>query len=375
MTIKFSDPSSPDENSSTELEPEPLGAPPRKTPWDPKKIRVSTKPWSLRQAIDDIADSTIDLTPDFQRPSVWNEKQKSRLIESILLGIPLPAFYFNADRNGRMQIVDGVQRLSSITGFVNNKFELTNLEYLTDLNDKFWRDLEPTFRRRFHQTQIFVNVIEPETPSEVKFNIFKRINTGGEPLTAQEIRHALSRARSRSLLKRMATSRAFELATADALKADLRMNSQEMALRFIAFYLDPNLQTYERAESVDDYLIACTKRIDDPQDLSDKELAKIEEKFTRAMENAHALFGEHAFRKWPAGNSRRFPLNRSLFESWSLALADKDSALLLPRKEQIISKLRYRFANDKEYESAITAATADLARVKLRIRVAQEILS
>ena len=98
---------------------------PRRTPWDPRKIRVSTKPWSLRQnswTTSPMAASTS--APDFQRPSVWTNEKRSRLIESILLGIPLPALYFSADRENGMQVVDGVQRLAAIRDFANNALKL-----------------------------------------------------------------------------------------------------------------------------------------------------------------------------------------------------------------------------------------------------------
>lgn len=363
------------ENKQLDIELEDRGEEgPRKTPWDPHKIRVSTKPWSLRQAVDDITDGTIDLTPDFQRPSVWNAEKRSRLIESILLGIPLPALYFSADPNGKMQVVDGVQRLSAINDFSNNKFKLRDLEYLSSLKNRTFSELEASYRRRFNQTQIFVNVIEPETPVEVKFNIFKRINTGGEPLTPQEIRHALSQNRSRALLKRMATSEAFRRATNHAFDEDSRMAGRELALRFIALRLDPELKEYEAAETVDDYLISWTRRIDDPKKISDAQIDDLEQQFERSMLAAIAVFGEHAFRKWPKGSDRLSPVNRALFESWSVALADHDIKSLAHRKDGIIAAVREAFSTNREYISSITAATADLARVKLRLKVAREIL-
>jgi hypothetical protein len=137
-----------------------------------------------------------------------------------------------------MQVVDGVQRLTAIKEFAQGGFQLTDLEYLLELNGKDFNGLDASLRRRFHQTQIFVNVIEPETPVEVKFNIFKRINTGGEPLQPQEIRHALGGERSRDILKRMAGVEAFHRATAGAFETDARMSARELALRFIAFRLD-----------------------------------------------------------------------------------------------------------------------------------------
>ena len=363
------------ENQITDVEAEePAEEGARRTPWDPKKIRVSTKPWSLRQAVDDIKDGTIDVAPDFQRSSVWTHQKRSRLIESILLGIPLPALYFSADVEGRMQVVDGVQRLTAIKEFAQGGFQLTDLEYLLELNGKDFNGLDASLRRRFHQTQIFVNVIEPETPVEVKFNIFKRINTGGEPLQPQEIRHALGGERSRDILKRMAGVEAFHRATAGAFETDARMSARELALRFIAFRLDPDLKEYERAESVDDYLMAVTRRLDDPTALPDDQVAALERQFERAMVAASAVFGEYSFRKWPQGSDRRSPLNRALFESWSVALADQELAKLIARKDKIVQAVREAFSTDREYVASVTLATADLARVRRRLATARRIL-
>lgn len=363
------------ENQETDVEAEEtVEEGPRRTPWDPKKIRVSTKPWSLRQAVDDIREGTIDVAPDFQRASVWTPQKRSRLIESILLGIPLPALYFSADVEGRMQVVDGVQRLTAINDFATGDFRLSSLEYLLELNGKDFNGLDASLRRRFHQTQIFVNVIEPETPVEVKFNIFKRINTGGEPLQPQEIRHALSGKRSREILKRMANSEAFHRATAGAFRSDPRMSARELALRFIAFRIDPELKDYERAESVDDYLMAVTRKLDDPAALPHEQVAALEQQFERAMVAAASLFNEHAFRKWPQGNDRRTPLNRALFESWSVALADQELEQISARKAEIVRAVREAFSSDREYLASVTLATSDLARVRRRLATARRIL-
>src|SRR5690606_13684153 len=201
------------ENEATDVEVEDVGETAGEAkPWDPSKIRISTKPFSLRQVVDMIGDEDIDLAPDFQRLYVWKPVQRSRLIESILLGIPLPAFYFNQDLEGAMQVVDGVQRLTTIHKFVVGGEVLSDLEYLKDLEGQRFKDLDVVLRRRFQQTQIFVNVIEPQTPDDVKFDVFRRINTGGSPLTPQEIRHCMSRKRSRELFKQLTNLPAFHQA-------------------------------------------------------------------------------------------------------------------------------------------------------------------
>jgi uncharacterized protein with ParB-like and HNH nuclease domain len=114
-------------------------------PWDPKKIRITTKNFTLREVVDQIAEKDIDLAPDFQRDFVWKQRQRTRLVESVLLGIPLPAFYFNQDRDGTYQVVDGVQRLTTIRLFMTDDHTLdqSDLEYLQELDGKRYSDLEP----------------------------------------------------------------------------------------------------------------------------------------------------------------------------------------------------------------------------------------
>src|SRR5215469_14979412 len=181
-------------------------------PWNPDDIRVSTKTFSLRNIFDLIDDGDLELAPDFQRNRVWKHWQKSRLIESILLQIPLPAFYFAEDTNGMMRVVDGLQRLSTVHDFVRSRgFALADLEYLDAIKGETFDKLPAAMQRRINNAQIVVHVIDPTTPASVKYDIFKRINTGGSPLNAQEIRHCMSLARSRKFLKLCAETEEFNL--------------------------------------------------------------------------------------------------------------------------------------------------------------------
>jgi hypothetical protein len=186
-------------------------------PWDPESIRVSTKSFSLRNVLDMIEDGDLELAPDFQRNRVWKASQKSSLIESILLQIPLPAFYFAEDSEGMLRVVDGLQRLSTVKQFVRDgegdTFALTGLEYLADAKGKRFSQLPSPWRRRIYNTQIVVHVIDPTTPTGVKYDIFKRIKTGGSPLNHQEIQHCMSKQRSRDFLRRCTHMEEFDLVT------------------------------------------------------------------------------------------------------------------------------------------------------------------
>jgi hypothetical protein len=366
------------ENDPTDLEVEHVGEPSLQAkPWDPSKIRIGTKPFSLRQVIDMIEDGDIDLAPDFQRLFVWKPLQKSRLIESILLGIPLPAFYFNQDPAGAMQVVDGVQRLTTIHRFAKKQDTLSGLEYLTNLEGKDFDGLDVVLRRRFQQTQIFVNIIEPQTPDDVKFDVFRRINTGGSPLTAQEIRHCMSRTRSRNLLKKLIGMPSFDDATDGVFRSERRMADRELALRFCAFRSLPDLEDYRAFNSLDSFLLDFTRCMDGVHGskpaLSDGDLDRLALDFDRAMQSACALFGNAAFRKFPTWAKRRGPINRALFESWAVALADYQPGQLAPHREAIFQAVRKRM-EDYHYNAAISQGTGDHAKVQLRFSIPRDIL-
>lgn len=370
------------DNQPTDVEVEETEATPEEglatKPWDPSKIRISTKPFSLRQIIDMIEDKDIDLAPDFQRLYVWKPRQRSRLIESVLLGIPLPAFYFNQDFNGTMQVVDGVQRLTTIYQFAKEGEVLHDLEHLKDLDNKTFEGLEASYRRRFQQTQILVNVIEPQTPDDVKFDVFRRINTGGSPLTAQEIRHCMSKGRCRGFLKRLVELPSFHVATANAFKHERRMADREVVLRFLAFrHLGGDLQGYREFGSLDAFLLDFTRQVDgvhgDKPGIDDAGLERLTNDFKRSMLSAATVFGNAAFRKYPARATRRGPINRALFESWAVALADYEPEALQSRAQAIVKMARNRM-EDYDYNTATTQGTGDFRKVELRFTVAREIL-
>ncbi|MFJ8771264.1 DUF262 domain-containing protein [Streptomyces microflavus] len=341
-------------------------------PWNPEQIRVSTSSFSLRNILDLIDEKSLELAPDFQRGQVWRTSQKSLLVESLLLQIPLPAFYFAEDSDGSFRVVDGLQRLSTLHAFVrgaDQSFALTHLDHLQDLVGCRFAELPVPFKRRIYNTQLIVNVIDPSTPREVTYEIFKRINTGGTPLNAQEIRHCMSRPRSRDILKRMTHTSAFDTATGERLKDHIRMNDREMALRFAAFWL-LGLESYHERPVMENFLMEATEMLDDPNRVPDDRVGALEAAFERAMTNGRLVFREHAFRKWPLGATGRSPINRALFETWSIALADYETDDIAVRRSDIVRSARKRMTTDFYYLDAITSSTADRRRVDYRFTAA-----
>lgn len=347
-----------------------------KDPYDPKLIRVETKPFSIHQVYEMIQNEDLDLSPDFQREFVWLDiTRKSRLIESLLLRIPLPVFYLSQDEEGKFKVVDGVQRLTVIRDFLNNKFRLKNLEYLKDCEGKWYQNqhkdadesLDRIYVRRIDQTQLFFNVIDPQTPEKVKYDIFRRINTGGKTLNAQEIRNCLEKPSTRKFVKQLAQSEEFLTATRHSISST-RMADNEIVLRFIAFYLsDHNLYGQQKYKGeMDAYLNITVELLNR---LNESQLSVIGEAFTTAMVNAYLLFGEQAFRK------ARF-INKALFLSWSRILSDISTDELKRYKigTTLYENLKNAIETDSQYRNALSMATNDVRNVDLSYDVAKMLL-
>lgn len=356
-------------------------------PWDPKDIRITTKTFTIREVYNQIVDEELDLAPDFQRSFVWDDKRQVRLIESILLGIPLPAFYFNQDKTGAHQVIDGVQRLTTIKHFMSDNLRLvdTHLEYLNALTGQTYATLDPAIRRRFAGTQIVAHVIEPQTPDEVKYDIFNRVNTGGSPLEAQEIRHCMSKATSRDFLRQLVESLDFDNAmgkmfwstdsSGKLVRDNRRMLDRELALRFCAFYTS-NVEEYMRAPSLDAFLLHFTRLIDlssQQPNVNTLDLNRLRVSFGRAMANCRLVFGAGAFRRWPL-DTRRGPLNRAVFESQAIALADYSLDEIKPHAKSIQDALRKLFDNP-DYDRAVRVGTGSYINVKRRIEMPRDALA
>ncbi len=197
------------------------------------------------------------------------------------------------------------------------------------------------------------------------YDIFKRINTGGTPLNAQEIRHSMSKHRSRSALRRMTTTSEFNSAT-NGLGGHPRMNDREMALRFAAFWLH-GPEEYSAFGSMDSFLQRTTAILDDDSVVDDAAMNRLEIAFRKAMGNALIVFGDHAFRKWPRGSDVwKYPINRALFEAWAIALVEYEPDDLARRAARIVDAARDLMSEDYRYLESITSSTGDTRRVMYR---------
>lgn len=348
-------------------------------PFNPAYINIKTSTPSLDTLIKRMAQSAIEMDTStyFQRnPNLWDNVKKSQLIESILIRFPLPAFYFDGSDNNKWLVVDGLQRLSSIRHFVldkENPLHLTGMEFLTNLNGKTYDQLDLSLQRLIEETPVVVYLINPGTPSDVKFNIFKRINTGGLKLEPQEIRHALFQGVPSMFIAELAELEEFKAATTWSIKS-YRMLDRDFANRFLAFYIFP-FEKYQ--PDLDTFM---SKAMATTASMSEVGKEKIKSDFAAAMVLNQKVFGENAFRKIPLKNERRKPLNKALFEVFSVLFAKLDEAertKLLKKKKEFVREFTNLLYKDEEnrFFWAVSSSTGDRSRVNYRFSKVKSLIN
>lgn len=341
-------------------------------PFNPKDIDIKTKTMSMDNIIKRLKEDEIDLAPDFQRNmNLWDDEKQSRLIESLLIKFPLPAFYFDGSDDNKWLVVDGLQRLSAIKNFVvDQTLRLTGLEFLEKLNGHTFAELPRTFQRQIEEAEIISYVINPGTPEDVKFNIFKRINTGGLVLEPQEIRHALNQGIPARFVAELAQLDEFKRATGYVISSK-RMLDREFVTRFISFYInDPN----DYKPDLDTFM---TKSMGQIKHLSKKERDEIKRNFSEAMKCVMAIFGKWAFRKVYDITEKRRPINKALFEVWSVMLArlnDSQRHAIINNKELVFERFIILMNMDNFFVSSITSSTGDKSRIKYRFSEIENLL-
>jgi hypothetical protein len=349
-------------------------------PFDPDKINIETKTPSLDTLIRRIRNKTVQLDTEsyFQRnPDLWDSTKQSRLIESMLIQFPLPAFYFDASEESNWLVVDGLQRLSSIRNFVvDKKLKLTNLEFLIQLNGKTWDELPPHLQTTIEETQVVIYKILPGTPIDVKYNIFKRINTGGLILEPQEIRHALFQGRPAQFIAELATNEYFLQATRRKIDT-ARMLDRDFVNRFLCFYLfgTENYGTKEYGQDLDTFMSKAMAAI---YSKTKKEIEKIKSDFEKAMILSSQIFDREAFRKVYYKSDRLPPINKALFDAISVQFAlltDAKRAILLRRKKSVKKALYDELHKQGDFFVSVTSSTGDKKRTIYRHKKVKSLIN
>lgn len=367
-------------------------------PFNPDLIQVEYEPYSIGLLIQDYKLGAINTDTEFQRKAgLWTLDKKSKFIESLILNLPIPSFYFSENEKNTWDVIDGLQRITTIKEFfIDFSFALSDLEFLGErFNGKKANDKEvfpTTLLTKLERYKITAHIIRKGTPPEVKYNIFRRVNTGGLVLTQQEIRHALNQGKpaelladlvrwkeekddkgsirirdnkdgSRTKLSPTSEGKAFAKATESRIATD-RMEDRDFANRFLAFYL-LGFETYK--PDLDNFLSLGLAKV---RELSNSETQKIKDDFRESMNLSFDIFGGDAFRKRLHKEDRRKPINKALFEVVSVQfalLSTEERFVLQKRKKTLVNKLiSLQNASDEKFWRSITSGTAQKESVLQR---------
>ncbi len=343
-----------------------------KKPYDVAKLNMEQKQLSIFQVLRKIEKKEINLNPDFQRAFVWDDVRQSRLIESILIRIPLPAFYLDASNQTHWNVVDGLQRLSTMYRYCRgDSFKLIGLQFLKELEGKVFEDLPAQYKVLIEDdTQLMFYNLMPGTPIEAKFTIFSRVNTGGMQLTAQEIRHALNQGKATQLLQEIANHPDFRRITNGVVET-LRMSDRELILRVLAF-MHLGIKKYAEYGSLDAFMLAAMAELNKQ---APETLNKLKSEFLSSLNKVHSLFGKYAFRKFYAIHGRRSPFNKALFEVWTTAVRDYSPETLTSNKQSIIKAFISLINDSEEFSRSISSSTGGSAAVATRFNRIKKLLS
>lgn len=322
-----------------------------------------------------VQSGAIDVTPQFQRRERWDAKRQSALVESFVLNIPVPPVYLSEDEYGMYSVIDGKQQITAITQFIGNEFPLRGLERFPGLSGLRFDELPSPIRnaltvRPYVQAITILN----QSSKTIKYEVFHRLNSGGEPLNAQEIRNVLFRGALNDLLMELAENQFLR----DRLKirdskssAYQKMLDAEFVLRFLTLR-DGGADTF-----TGDFRPAMDTFMEENQNLTKEVLQRLRDRFLRAVENCHSIWGDVAFKR-PDKNSWRDQTLAGMYDAQMLAVDEVEDSTLrrcASRSAEVVQATRVLFADDLEFEDAVRTATNTPSKLRYRVEKMVELLT
>ncbi len=333
-------------------------------PLDAVFVRTETR--TVSEVVKRIQSSRYILDPDFQRDFVWSSAKQSKLIESCVMRIPLPVFYVAEAPDGRIIVVDGLQRLTTFARFLADELRLVALSSGEDgqgshaLEGKKFSALPLNLQERVLDTQLTMYILDAKAPERARLDIFERVNSG-EPLTRQQMRNALYNGPATLWLKSAAESESFQRATGSSLNSK-NMRDREAINRFCAFAL-LGWESYTTGD-MDAFLADGLNRL---ATLEDKYREALLKSFNDAMDLNYELFGAHAFRKsLLAPEGGRAVINISLFEVCAVVMSTLKAKELSEGEKQDIKQQIMTLLRDSNFSYHITYSTNSTVAVRHR---------
>lgn len=309
----------------------------------------------------DEGDLIID--PEWQRNYVWTRRQASKLIESFLLGIPVPVIYLARTHDGQYEVIDGLQRLTSAFDFLDNKYRLADLGIRKDLNGKRFRDIDRPGQNKLKNSVLRSFELPSDTGADIHFVVFERLNTGGTKLNEMEIRNCLYRGRLNDLIKELAADEDF-IRCVNEKTLSRRMKDRTFVLRFLAFYE----RTHGKCRNgLKKFL---NEFLDTYRNPSDEKLREYREVFKRCVKAAQTVFGSDGFRlkKEKTGTSRSLGewstrANVAIFQCIATSFATHRSGEITKNADNIREEYLDLISEDNKWVDYVRRATGETSRL------------
>jgi len=316
---------------------------------------------------------SIDLEPTFQRRARWNRTDQSQLIESFLLNVPVPPVYLSETDYGNYSVIDGKQRINSITKFMRNELKLVNLDDFDDIEGCYFDDLPRPLKNAL-SVRPYVRVISllRQSKPELKFEVFTRLNRGGEELNAQEIRNVVYRGELNDMI--------YKLSENGFLRQQLKIDSQSSAayrtmkdarlvLRFLMLSKRWKSFAGNFREEMNNFM---EKYSGSDQNI----LEELKSQFNRSIRYSEIIWGRRAFQR-PDNGSWRNQLLSGMYDAQMVAINEVSDEILdiVSRKESNACRtLRKVYYEDPHLEDYVRQATNSPERVKYRIQTMIDVI-
>lgn len=345
--------------------------------WEKKQrdIVTSVVDYNLQTLANLIGSQKIDLSPRYQRRHRWKAPRQSALIESFLMNVPVPPIFLNEDAYGQYSVIDGKQRLTAVTEFFRNRLKLTGLSVFKEINGDTFDDL-PSDLQAVIETRAVLRavIVLRQSDADIKFEVFRRLNTGGVRLNPQEIRNSTWPGPLNDLVLDLSESKDFRRILGVGQKDERtsaivrEMRDAEFVLRYMTFADTWATFSGGMMRQMDTYM---SKN----QNASRGDLARLRARFVSTLSAVEAAFGEGAFRRWqPDKGAWRKPVVASLFDAQMFAAQEFDPQALRRARTRILKTYKALF-DDPEFRRAIDAATNTPSLFKARIEGLRSVLA
>jgi hypothetical protein len=335
-------------------------------PPEQRRLHTDTYDFSISTILDYLESGNMYI-PEFQRRSVWNNSQSSRLIESLIIQCPIPVIYLSQNRDERLAVIDGNQRLTAIRTYIRNQFPLKGLTAYPELEGFHFFELDSRFQRHIMNRTLRCIVITKDTHPQVKFDVFERLNSGAVKLTPQELRHGIYYGKFMEFIEQLGKNKEWRSLLSKT--TERRMRNEELIIRFLAFHF--NLENYKKP--LTGFLNDFAEK---NKDISDEDIKRYTDIFTHTVKGVKSIYGDLAFKIFDSNRDPVNNFNAALFDAEMLSVSRsgiKDLEIDDSKRDHLYDDL-YGLFIQEDFAKSITRATSDVVNITRRIEMIRSVL-